>query len=223
MYQIIIAAAAAILIALDQYTKWLALTFLSGKQPIVLIKGVLELRFETNPGIAFSLLPGAWAVTILLTGVALLALLVVLMSGKFRTHKMVSISGTLILAGGLGNLIDRVFRREVIDFVYFRIINFAVFNLADSCIVIGAAILLIYFIFLYKEEKTDTAGKAVKADGGEAVLQENAAGTPLSDTASLSDDIAVLKPSPEQSSREEGAADGAADADAPAGQNGGKA
>ena len=58
----------------------------------------------------------------------------------------------LLIAGGLGNIFDRVFLGYVRDFVYFEIINFAVFNLADSELTIGCILLIVYVIFFYKPE-----------------------------------------------------------------------
>lgn len=197
MLQILIVLSAALLVGLDQLTKWLATAYLQDK-PFVLIKGVLELNFQTNPGIAFGLYPGYRILFIVLTSVALLLLFAALMSGKLRRYKIVNISGTLIIAGGVGNLIDRIFRGEVVDFIYIKLINFPVFNLADSCIVVGAVLLLLFFLFFYSDDKESNKGgkdtKKAKA-GPDAPL-------PV---------------------REEGSADENANADAPAGQNGGKA
>ena len=69
----------------------------------------------------------------------------------YKTQKLFSLSLALILGGAIGNLIDRVRFGEVVDFIDVRIINFAVFNIADSAIVIGV-ILMLWDIFINKNE-----------------------------------------------------------------------
>jgi signal peptidase II len=107
------------------------------------------------------------------TSVALIALFIALMTGKLGRSKLVTVSGTMILAGGIGNLIDRVFRHEVIDFFYFKAINFAIFNVADCFVVVGASLMLIYFLFIYKEEKKPDAQELAPAE--EAAREGDAA------------------------------------------------
>lgn len=198
MLQVMIVLFAALLVGLDQLTKWLAMTFLQDR-PLVLIKGVLELNYQTNPGIAFGLYPGYRLLFIVLTSVALLVLLAALMSGKLSKYRLVTVSGTLIVAGGVGNLIDRIFRGEVIDFVYFRLINFPVFNLADSCIVVGAVLLLFFFLFLYSDDKGSRKSGAPEAKAE------------------------TLPPDAPMPVKKEGSADENANADNPSGQSGGEA
>ena len=153
MYQAFVLLTAAALIGLDQITKLLSVAFLMGQEPFVLIPGVLELNFTTNPGVAFGLFAGNRFIFIGLTSVVLLVILVVLLSGKMRSQTMITVSGVMIVAGGVGNLIDRIFRGEVVDFIYFKLINFPIFNLADCYVVIGAAMLLVFYLFLFNEEK----------------------------------------------------------------------
>ncbi len=170
MIQALILVGTALLVGLDQWTKVLAVTHLEDKAAIPLIKGVFELEFTTNPGVAFGLFPGATIITVVLTSLAMLALLIVLMSGKLNQSKMIVCCGTLILGGGIGNLIDRIFRPEgVVDFLYFKLINFPIFNVADCCVVIGACLLLVYFLFVYKEKKPAANEESSGVAGEEAV------------------------------------------------------
>ena len=90
----------------------------------------------------------------------MVVILVILMSGKFRKYKLANVAGVLILAGGIGNMIDRLAYGYVVDFLYVKLINFPIFNFADCCVVIGAALLLVAFLFVYKDEKI----QPVKAD-----------------------------------------------------------
>lgn len=174
MYSLFILAGAAILAGVDQLTKLLAETYLKGNDPFVLINGIFELRYIQNPGAAFGMFGGYRIALIIFTSIALIALYVAMVTGKLGRSKLVTVSGTMIIAGGIGNLIDRIFRHEVIDFFYFRAINFAIFNVADSFVVIGASLILIYFLFIYKEDKAGHP-KHMLTKSGEAVREEDAA------------------------------------------------
>ena len=178
MYQALVLLASVALILLDQFTKLLALAFLQDG-PFVIIPGVLEFHFTTNPGVAFGLFPGNRWIFIGLTSVVLLAILVILLSGKVRQHRMVTISGILIIAGGMGNLIDRIFRHEVVDFIYFKLIDFPIFNLADCFVVAGAVLLLVFYLSLYNDEKAvkEPAAAAEKTETAEGEAS-NEDGTP---------------------------------------------
>ena len=140
------------LVGLDQLTKWLAATHLAGNDPIVLIDGIFELNYIENTGAAFGIFSDSRIMLIVITSVALLGLLYVMISGELGRSKLVLISGTMILSGGVGNMIDRIFRQKVVDFFYFKAIDFAIFNVADSFIVVGSSLLLLYFLFIHKEQ-----------------------------------------------------------------------
>jgi signal peptidase II len=80
---------------------------------------------------------------------ALLA--VMLLRSDLRHSKMFSISCAMILGGGVGNLIDRLTYKYVVDFLYFELIDFPIFNFADCCVVVGAILLFVYILFICKE------------------------------------------------------------------------
>jgi signal peptidase II len=136
-------ATAAIAYAADRLTKLWAEHTLAGRGPIQVIPGVLRFIYTTNSGGAFGL--GGSAP--LLFAAATVVVSVVIVAYSFRMHRLlVSVSLGLVLGGALGNLTDRVFRGDglagrVVDFVDLRV--WPVFNLADSAIVIGAALLLL--------------------------------------------------------------------------------
>ena len=155
LYRIKIVAGTSALLAIDAITKWLAIIHLKDQQPLVLIDRVLELQYAPNTGVSFSMLSDYPVFIAVVTGVILLCLSALLLSGKFRGQGLLSIGGTFIIAGGLGNLLERVLRPDhgVTDFVYISLINFPIFNFADCCIVGGAVIVLIFFFFFYKEPK----------------------------------------------------------------------
>lgn len=178
MLQIIILVAAALLVALDQVTKMLAVEHLT-KGAIPLIDGVFELTYVQNTGAAFGLFKNQRWIFMSITAVVMIVLLVVLMSGRFRRYRMANVTGTLILAGGIGNMIDRVAHGYVVDFLYFKLINFPVFNVADCYVVIGAVLLLIFFFFFYKEDKQTQEAAPHKEEGSNA---ENNGGIRLNST-----------------------------------------
>lgn len=178
MLQIIILVASALLVGIDQLTKWLAVEYLQEGQPVPVIDGVFELLLHKNPAAAFGLFEGQRWLFMGVTVIVIVVLAAILMSGKFRQYWLVNISGTLIIAGGIGNMIDRVRLGYVIDFLYVRLIDFPVFNFADCCVVIGALLLLIFFFFIYNEDKNgldknaDRAEKAALESAGGAVAEE---------------------------------------------------
>ena len=175
MLQIIILAATALLVGIDQLTKWLAVEYLQEGEPCPIIDGVFELLLHKNPGAAFGLFEGQRWLFMGITVVVIVVLAAILMSGKYRQYRLVNLSGTLIIAGGIGNMIDRVRLGHVIDFLYFRLINFPIFNFADCCVVIGALLLLIFFFFIYNEDKNGLDKKAGRRDKAALESAESAA------------------------------------------------
>ena len=151
--RIISAVSVCALIAVDQWTKWLAVASLKNQANIDVIAGVFRFKYVENPGAAFGFFDNMKFVTVILSGILLLAALIILFSGKLPKNKIVYISGVLIVAGGIGNWIDRVSNGFVVDFLDFNLINFPTFNLADCFVVVGAILLLIFVIFIYSDDK----------------------------------------------------------------------
>jgi len=144
-----------VLVGLDQWTKYLAILHLKGQDNVILWPDVFELEYRENTGAAFSIMEGQSWFLIGFTSLALLLVAVFLFRSKLARSNWVRISGVLILAGGIGNLIDRIFRGFVVDFLYFSLIDFPVFNVADCCVVIGAITLMIYMLFIYRDTPTN--------------------------------------------------------------------
>lgn len=144
---------AALLVAADQFVKFWAESSLSQVDTIALIPGVFHLTYVQNFGAAFSTLQNQRILLVLGTSILLVLILILLLMQKIRSPWLVS-SWSLILAGGLGNLIDRVFRTGgyVVDLFDFRLINFPVFNVADICVCCGTGLLLIYILFIERKE-----------------------------------------------------------------------
>ena len=132
-------------IALDQLTKLLAVRFLAPMDTCPLLKGVLHLTYVENRGAAFGILADHRWVFILVSTVAILAIGVFLYLGKAE-NRIYEVGLTMVLAGGIGNMIDRLALGYVIDFIDFRLINFAVFNGADSFVCVGAGVLILALV-----------------------------------------------------------------------------
>ncbi len=160
------------LIGIDQLTKYWAVTGLADG-PIPLIPGVFELHLTYNTGAAWNMLDGQTLLLIALPLLVTVVIGVVLFTGKFRYSRWVNIGGTLLVAGGIGNLIDRVIAGRVTDFLYFKLIDFPIFNVADCCVVIGAAMILMFVMFFYEDTKK---GKGDKNDATDMELSARAGG-----------------------------------------------
>lgn len=146
----------AVLLALDQFTKHLAVVHLKEQPALSLIKGVLELDYLENRGVAFGMFQNQ-RVMILVTGVLFMALILFVMfrmpvNKKFMVLHIVF---SCIIAGGIGNMIDRVAFGYVVDFISFVLINFPIFNVADCYVVCATIVLFIMFLFVLKEEELD--------------------------------------------------------------------
>jgi signal peptidase II len=140
------------LFALDQFTKWLVRENIAyGSPGIPIIPGFFSLVHATNTGAAFSMFTGNNLFFIGLAIVALSVIIYFLMRDSLarkpeqRLNNLTRISFALLISGILGNLTDRIMRGEVTDFLHFYIQNYAwpSFNVADSCICIAAALLII--------------------------------------------------------------------------------
>ena len=143
---------ALVLIGIDQAIKLWAVASLQPVGTIPLIQDVLHLTYVENYGAAFSIMQNRKWFLVGVTSLVIVAALVALLSGKLKGRFLVS-SVALILAGGAGNLIDRVVRGYVVDYIDFRLINFAVFNFADCCVVIGTLMFAVYILWLEPKEK----------------------------------------------------------------------
>ena len=131
------------LVALDQLVKYLVLTYIPLGGHVPFIPYLVELTYVQNTGAAFSLFnQHTWLLT--LTSLVMSA---ALWKGFFR-HPLGRVTLTLLLAGAVGNLIDRAFRGFVVDMFNLLFMNFAVFNVADICVVVGGIAAALYYLFL---------------------------------------------------------------------------
>jgi signal peptidase II len=129
----------AAILLLDQLSKFIALKKLALYQSIPVIPQIFHITLVHNRGAAFGMLKGWVSLFILTSLVAIILIYFNLRNLRNQKPSVYSVSLCLILAGGIGNLIDRIFYGHVIDFLDFRI--WPVFNIADSAITIGAILL----------------------------------------------------------------------------------
>lgn len=168
----------AVLVAADQLTKRAVVTHMELNETIPAIDGLLNWTYILNDGASFGMLGGKTAFLLVVTGIVMVAIAFMLYSGKLK-HITGVASALLILAGGIGNLIDRVFNDgKVIDFIDIDpIFSFPKFNIADCCVCIGGALFCVFVLFFYDEKKkTPAAAKAIEgvADTGVAAVLEKA-------------------------------------------------
>lgn len=148
-----------LLVGVDQLTKWWSVTQLAGTDGIPLWKGVFELTYVENRGAAFGMLQNQQWLFVAVTLVMLALVGILLFGSKAYRHPLSVGAGVLIIAGGIGNLIDRLVNGYVVDFLNFTLIDFPVFNFADICVTVGAAVAVIYLIFFDgKQAKESTNG-----------------------------------------------------------------
>ena len=156
---------------LDQLTKWLAVTLLQGNPSVPIIPEVFQLTYLENPGAAFGMLQNNRWVFLIISTIGILAVLFYLLI-KRPTSKLLCLSLSFIVGGGIGNMIDRVLLGYVVDFFDFCLINFAIFNVADSFVCVGAGILALWVILdTVAEEKRLKAEKAAKEAAAKAEEQ----------------------------------------------------
>lgn len=145
-----------LLVVSDQFTKYLAVMKLKGQASVSLIDGVLELQYLENKGAAFGMLQNKKTLFIFMTVVMLFVVFYVLYKLPQKKKFVIwQIFLCLICAGGIGNMIDRVRLDYVVDFIYFSLIDFPIFNLADILVTIGTVLFFIVILFCVKEEELE--------------------------------------------------------------------
>lgn len=140
-------------LALDQGTKYLAVLHLKEQPSLPIIRNVLELVYLENRGAAFGMLQNQ-KIFILFVAVTFLAVVIYSLYKMPAARKYYPLHFllTAVSAGAAGNMIDRIRLDYVVDFIYFAMIDFPVFNVADIYVSVGTVILVIFLLFVYKEE-----------------------------------------------------------------------
>ncbi len=176
MFVAIAIIVSAILVCIDQFTKYLALEYLKDGAYVTVIEGVLRFRFEDNTGAIFGIFEDH---TVLLTifSVLLLAGAIFLLVTNKNRAKFVNVCLVLMISGGIGNIIDRIRLGYVIDFIEPTFVNFAVFNFADCLITVSAFLLIGYLIYDFvkdvKEKKKSKDSVPVSAESVENTESNN--------------------------------------------------
>lgn len=155
---------AIILIALDQFTKYLVVLYLKDHSPIILLRNVFQLQYLENNGAAFGMLQGGKIFFLFITVVFLIAACFAFykmpLSKKFEPLRIVLV---FLASGAIGNMIDRLLHNYVVDFFYFEPINFPIFNVADIYVTLSAIAFLVLLLFCYKEEDLNQIFPSKKA------------------------------------------------------------
>lgn len=146
MFQAISLASIAVLTVIDQLTKYAAVATVKVNGPKNFLFGLMQFRYVENTGAAFSMFSENTSVLAVFSAVLIIAALVLLLSRKVKSN-FVNACIVLVIAGGIGNVIDRVRLGYVVDFIEPLFIDFAVFNFADCCITVGAFMLISYQIY----------------------------------------------------------------------------
>ena len=144
------------MVAVDQISKYFAVINLKGRENAVWIKNVFELQYVENDGAAFSSFSGKQGFLLVVTIVVMLFVIfefVRIPDGK--RYMWLRIDFLMIVAGALGNMIDRVRQGYVVDFFYFVPINFPRFNVADIYVTLAMPLLIILLFFVYKDNETE--------------------------------------------------------------------
>ena len=142
-----------LLVIVDQFSKIWAISALKNKEPISIIPKVLKLQYHENTGAVWGIMSDKTLILIIITIIILTLLMFIYTKIPMEAkHNILKVIFVFIMAGAIGNFIDRVFRRYVVDFIYFELINFPIFNIADSYITVSSVLLLILAIFYYKDE-----------------------------------------------------------------------
>src|SRR5699024_2423909 len=145
---------AIFVIAVDQLTKWVVVKTMELGEKITVIENFFYLTSHRNSGAAWGILQGQMGFFYVVTAIVVVGL-IYFMQKYARERKMLAIALSLILGGAIGNFIDRLFRKEVIDFFDFMIFryDYPIFNIADSALVVGVIIVIIMTINDERKEK----------------------------------------------------------------------
>ncbi len=156
LYGILALMISAVLLAVDRITKYFVLQNLRPVGTVTVIDGLLELSYLENTGAAFGLFKNMmWAVVVVtLAAFAVIAVLLF----RYRSHTFFSYAASvLLIAGGAGNLLDRLFYGFVVDFIHVLFFDY-IFNFADCCITVGAALIVIHVLLIsHREKKAEDA------------------------------------------------------------------
>lgn len=152
-----------VLLYLDRFSKQMAVLHLKDQPPYELIPNVFILQYLENHGAAFGILQGQRGFFLLITVIILLIIVILYIRIPYTKRFLpLRFLAVLIVTGAIGNFIDRFQQGYVVDFFYFCLINFPIFNVADIYVTGAAIALVVFLIFIYKEEDLTELGNALK-------------------------------------------------------------
>ena len=157
---------AMLVVIFDQAVKFWVTNTLMGYDVVTLIPGVISLVNVPNYGAAFGILSGGNARIgfIVVTVIFCLAVIIALAT-NFINGRLARWSLVMVAAGGFANCIDRVMYGYVVDMFKVELFNFAIFNVADICVVCGGIAFCVYFLFLSDKEKKEEPHDSHPAEG----------------------------------------------------------
>jgi signal peptidase II len=145
--------AVLVLVLFDQWTKYMAVGHLMGTDGVTLIPGVFKLYYLENSGSAFGMLQNQKTFFIIFTIIALILITWIFIHIPDKRRMLpLQVIALLIFAGAVGNFIDRIRQSYVVDFFYFELIDFPIFNVADIYVTVSAFLLIFLVIFYYKDD-----------------------------------------------------------------------
>ena len=142
-----------VLILIDQLSKlFITTNFFLGEEREV-IKNVFSIEYIRNTGAAWGMFPNGTIFFIIFSLIVCIGLLVLFnKTPKEKNYNYLSMVIIILVSGAVGNLIDRCFRKYVVDFFYFKLIDFPVFNVADIYVTVSASMLIVLIMFYYKKD-----------------------------------------------------------------------
>lgn len=141
----------ALSVFLDQVSKYLVLKNIPMYENVPVLDGVFHFTYVENKGAAFGMLSDARWVFMVISVVAIAAFIIYLIKWK-PENMLLKVSLSMIIGGGIGNMIDRVMRGSVVDFIEVEFMQFAIFNVADIFVCVGCGLMMLYVILSEIEE-----------------------------------------------------------------------
>ena len=152
-------AAVILLLVTDQLIKYAVDLNLKGKPAVVVIKNILQFNYLENDGAMLGMMGGKTALMTVLAVICVIVMVAVVFTGIIK-DRVDYWCVLLMISGGLGNIVDRIFRGYVIDYIEVLFIDFYIFNFADCLITVAAFVLIFYQIYLiFRDSKKDKAGE----------------------------------------------------------------
>ncbi|MGL5973361.1 MAG: signal peptidase II [Oscillospiraceae bacterium] len=139
-----------LMVILDQVIKYFIYTNLRGERPLNIIKGFIEFNYVENRGAAFGIFQGNILALSIVSVIIMVGLVYYIIKQNLDNNLLI-FALSLIISGGVGNLIDRVFRGFVVDYISPVFINFAIFNFADILVFTGSVLMFTCLLFFDKE------------------------------------------------------------------------